>query len=309
MKRKVFILNLIMLSCMMIFTGCKDKNETKVKSNEYTLKDYKGVNLKNSYINISDSGEAEETYKSSKGEVKVRFIIENEDGQAITKKNMGDYKIIDQKPEAGSKFSSSQSKFDYAEEVKLKVKKVSASDSSEKDKSKESTAEASISSTSTTNSGTKKETPEESKVESKESTSKSALWNDQKDTELASFMQNWSVSMNQQPYLQGKVGQDINFFGLSLPSDIGVVGFSVNDQPVSMVFSPDGIGNADYVVVATYRYISGAKNSGWLYLFCYQNGQPVVLITGQNQGMPDGRIHFKFTENQDLINEFSALNS
>ncbi|URZ88080.1 DUF4767 domain-containing protein [Floricoccus penangensis] len=309
MKRKVAVLSLVMLFCMMIFTGCKGKNETKAKSDEYTLKDYKGVNLKNSYITISDSGEAEETYKSSKGEVKVKFIIENEDGTAITQKNMENYKVIDQQPEPGSKFSSSESKFDYAEEVKLKVKKVSVSNSSEKDKSKESTADASTSSTSVTNSETKKETPEESKAESKESTPKSALWNNQKDTELAGFMQNWSASMNQQPYLQGKVGQDINFFGLSLPSDIGVVGFSVNDQPVSMVFSPDGIGNADYVVVATYRYISGAKNSGWLYLFCYQNGQPVVLVTGQNQGMPDGRIHFKFTENQDLINEFSALNS
>lgn len=180
MKRKVFILSLIMLSCMMVFTGCKKKNEPKTKSDEYTLKDYKGVNLKSSYINISDSGEAQETYKSSSGEVKVRFIIESEDGQAITKENMGDYKIIDQKPEAGSKFSSSESKFDYAEEVRLKVKKVSIDNSGEKGNGKTSTNAPS----STTNSETKKETPEESK----EITTKSALWNNQKDTELAGFM-------------------------------------------------------------------------------------------------------------------------
>ncbi|URZ88458.1 DUF4767 domain-containing protein [Floricoccus penangensis] len=55
--------------------------------------------------------------------------------------------------------------------------------------------------------------------------------------------------------------------------------------------------------------MSRAKNSRCLYLFCYQNDQSVVLGTGQNQGMLDGRIHFKLTENQDLINEFSALNS
>ncbi|OFI49589.1 hypothetical protein BG261_03130 [Floricoccus tropicus] len=308
MKRKVLILSIIMLSCMMIFSGCKGKNESKGSSDEYILKDYVGINLKDSDINVYDNGKAEEVYKNSNGEAKVNFIITNIDSKKITKENRSDYMVISQEPKAGSKFYSSKSGSNYAQEVKLKVEKMLVENSDGKDKGKPKAIGTSSTSIESTNSETKNNPSEKTEEESKASVSNSNdLWDDQKDKKFADFMNYWSEIMNQ-PYSQGKLGKDIDFFGLFFPSDIGKVPFSVDNKPVSMVFSPNGIGDADYVVVASYGYISQAKLTGYLYLFCYQNGQPIVLLTRQNIEMPDGRIHFNISNDQDLINEFSAMN-
>ena len=142
-----------------------------------------------------------------------------------------------------------------------------------------------------------------------------SLWNQSKNQKLASFMQKWGATMNQQ-YKSYGPGNNTNFYGIAFPQQFDQTLLKVDNQTVSMKWSNDGTGNADYNVVAIYCDSDTAQPMNeHLYLFTFHNGNPVVLITQQTNGNvtksanngPDDGLHFKETANQDLSNGFKAI--
>ena len=142
-----------------------------------------------------------------------------------------------------------------------------------------------------------------------------SLWNQSKNQKLASFMQNWGATMNQQ-YKSYGPGNNTNFYGIAFPQQFDQTLLKVDNQTVSMKWSNDGTGNADYNVIAIYCDSDTAQPMNeHLYLFTFHNGDPVVLITQQTNGNvtksanngPDDGLHFKETANQDLSNGFKAI--
>ena len=142
-----------------------------------------------------------------------------------------------------------------------------------------------------------------------------SLWNQSKNQKLASFMQKWGATMNQQ-YKSYGPGNNTNFYGIAFPQQFDQTLLKVDNQTVSMKWSNDGTGNADYNVVAIYCDSDTAQPMNeHLYLFTFHNGDPVVLITQQTNGNvtksanngPDDGLHFKETANQDLSNGFKAI--
>ena len=142
-----------------------------------------------------------------------------------------------------------------------------------------------------------------------------SLWNQSKNQKLASFMQKWGTTMNQQ-YKSYGPGNNTNFYGIAFPQQFDQTLLKVDNQTVSMKWSNDGTGNADYNVVAIYCDSDSAQPMNeHLYLFTFHNGDPVVLITQQTNGNvtksadngPDDGLHFKETANQDLSNGFKAI--
>lgn len=142
-----------------------------------------------------------------------------------------------------------------------------------------------------------------------------SLWNQSKNQKLASFMQKWGATMNQQ-YKSYGPGNNTNFYGIAFPQQFDQILLKVDNQTVSMKWSNDGTGNADYNVVAIYCDSDTAQSMDeHLYLFTFHHGDPVVLITQQTNGNvtksanngPDDGLHFKETANQDLSNGFKAI--
>lgn len=140
-------------------------------------------------------------------------------------------------------------------------------------------------------------------------------WNQSKNQKLASFMQKWGTTMNQQ-YKSYGPGNNTNFYGIAFPQQFDQTLLKVDNQTVSMKWSNDGTGNADYNVVAIYCDSDTAQPMNeHLYLFTFHNSDPVVLITQQTNGNvtksanngPDDGLHFKETANQDLSNGFKAI--
>lgn len=166
---------------------------------------------------------------------------------------------------------------------------------SEKDKQTSSSSEMISSS----------EKPTETSSSTTESQVTNVLWNREKKVALKSHMMSWGQIMKQ-TYQEYDETKDTNYAGLTFPS-----GFSdyenrmaVGDTPVTISWSPDGTGSSDYNVVGIYCNVDGGTVGGYLYLFTFHNQQPVILVTSQNQAMPDNRLHFKETENEDLKKGF-----
>ena len=158
-------------------------------------------------------------------------------------------------------------------------------------------------------------------IQSKKAISASAsskqvqLWNVDKTQQLESFMQKWGTQMNQVYQSYGPTN-NTNFYGIELPAQFDQLLLKVNDQPVSMAWSYNGKGNADYNVVAIYCDSQTAPPMGaHVYLFTIHNSSPVVLITQQTKGnvdkdghnSPEDGLHFKPTANQDLANGFAKI--
>ncbi|MGM0213555.1 DUF4767 domain-containing protein [Enterococcus sp. AZ109] len=146
--------------------------------------------------------------------------------------------------------------------------------------------------------------------ESIDSTS-SQVWNLEKSNALQSFMHNWGNTMGQS-YKEYRPSNSVDFYGLNLPD--GVLGESktqpiaVNGAIVSGEWSDTGVSSADYTIVSVYSDAETAPYGGkHVYFFAVHNNQPIVLVSMQNQGMPDGAFHFSQTENQDLKNGFQSI--
>ena len=103
-----------------------------------------------------------------------------------------------------------------------------------------------------------------------------SLWNQSKNQKLASFMQKWGATMNQQ-YKSYGPGNNTNFYGIAFPQQFDQTLLKVDNQTVSMKWSNDGTGNADYNVIAIYCDSDTAQPMNeHLYLFTFHNGDPVV---------------------------------
>ncbi|MCW8794631.1 DUF4767 domain-containing protein, partial [Enterococcus faecium] len=83
---------------------------------------------------------------------------------------------------------------------------------------------------------------------------------------------------------------------------------AIGGVPVSAEWSESGTGQADYQITAVY---SDAETEPYLkkhvYLFGFQQNQPKVLVTQQNQGNPDNYLYFNETANNELKNGFNQI--
>lgn len=158
----------------------------------------------------------------------------------------------------------------------------------------------------------KKHTSREKKQISKEkkpiSEKNDKLWNDTKRKQLDKFMQEFSKEMNQN-YKSYDQTNNVNFYGVQFPNSFSENKIKVGDQHVFVAWSNTGEQTADYSVVAIYSDIASSTHTfgNHLYLFALKDQNPVVLITEQNQGMPDGMIHFNLTKNKNLSSNFDMI--
>nr|WP_295495094.1 DUF4767 domain-containing protein [uncultured Streptococcus sp.] len=71
-----------------------------------------------------------------------------------------------------------------------------------------------------------------------------------------------------------------------------------------VAFSDDGTGTADYIIVDSYGYSGSAMI---LYHFTIHKGQPVVLVSMQNQGNPENMYYMYPTNNKDIQEAFANI--
>lgn len=170
--------------------------------------------------------------------------------------------------------------------------------------------------TNTTSSNTK--TTDNSSNAKKHSTAKSfysknssnqssSVWNDTKDDKLASFMVTWGQTMKQS-YTQCTPDRNTTYTGLHYPNDFSDNKTAFSNHKLSAGWSPDGSNKYKVNVVAIYEDTNGGSTiGGRIYLFTIQDHTPVVYYTEQNQGIPDGLVHFEPTQNTDLSNGFKNI--
>lgn len=154
------------------------------------------------------------------------------------------------------------------------------------------------------------------RVGSKSQTSKTqttALWNSDKATKLASYMVEFGHKMNQESYRRLTPNGSDDFYGaMSFAKNNRItVGEKAeqnapmtNQQKVDVAFSDDGTGTADYLIVDSYGYSGSAMI---LYHFTIHNGQPVVLVSLQNQGNPENMYYMYPTNNKDIQEAFANI--
>lgn len=123
-------------------------------------------------------------------------------------------------------------------------------------------------------------------------------WNSDKAASFDNQFTNWADKM-QQSYVSGST----NFDGVSYPGDFKHKQFIINgvESSISMAGSNR---NTEYKVVEI-RYDS---EQGYLYLFAFHDGTPIVLFT--QSGNADGNsVSFKTTANGQLKNIFAGFNA
>ena len=153
----------------------------------------------------------------------------------------------------------------------------------------------------------------EEKTEKKEEakTTSTAYWNKNKGEKLYQFVKSWEKSLNQS-YKEYTPSNQVNFHGLKLPTETEMAGDSrlvlEGDKLISMKWSPEGNYKDVYNIVAVFFDIDKPVNSvAHLYYFTILNGEPIVLITEQNQGNSKKYVYFRRTANVDLQKGFENI--
>ena len=149
-----------------------------------------------------------------------------------------------------------------------------------------------------------------SKKEEKKST-KNALWNKEKSNKLYQYVKEWEKTLNQN-YKEYTIDNKVNYYGLQLPGDTEKVGKSrlvlEGDKLINMKWSPEGNQKDVYNIVAVYSDIENVRGpASHLYYFTILNGEPIVLVTEQNQGNDKKYLYFKRTANVYLQEEFEKI--
>ena len=149
-----------------------------------------------------------------------------------------------------------------------------------------------------------------SKKEEKKSTS-NTLWNKEKSNKLYQYVKEWEKTLNQN-YKEYTIDNKVNYYGLQLPGDTEKVGQArlvlEGDKLVSMKWSSEGNQKDVYNVVAVYSDIENVIGpASHLYYFTILNGEPIVLVTEQNQGNDKKYLYFKRTANVYLQEGFEKI--
>ena len=149
-----------------------------------------------------------------------------------------------------------------------------------------------------------------SKKEEKKSTS-NTLWNKEKSNKLYRYVKEWEKTLNQN-YKEYTIDKKVNYNGLHLPGDTEKVGQArlvlEGDKLINMKWSPEGNIKDVYNIVAVYSDIENIRGSAsHLYYFTILNGEPIVLVTEQNQGNDKKYLYFKRTANVYLQEEFEKI--
>lgn len=149
-----------------------------------------------------------------------------------------------------------------------------------------------------------------SKKEEKKSTS-NTLWNKEKSNKLYQYIKEWEKTLNQN-YKEYTIDNKVNYYGLQLPGDTEKVGKSrlvlEGDKLINMKWSPEGNQKDVYNIVAVYSDIENVRGpASHLYYFTILNGEPIVLVTEQNQGNDKKYLYFKRTANVYLQEGFEKI--
>ena len=149
-----------------------------------------------------------------------------------------------------------------------------------------------------------------SKKEEKKSTS-NTLWNKEKSNKLYQYVKEWEKTLNQN-YKEYTIDKKVNYNGLHLPGDTEKVGQArlvlEGDKLINMKWSPEGNIKDVYNIVAVYSDIENVRGpASHLYYFTILNGEPIVLVTEQNQGNDKKYLYFKRTANVYLQEEFEKI--
>ena len=149
-----------------------------------------------------------------------------------------------------------------------------------------------------------------SKKEEKNSTS-NTIWNKEKSNKLYQYVKEWEKTLNQN-YKEYTIDNKVNYYGLQLPGDTEKIGQArlvlEGDKLVSMKWSPEGNQKDVYNIVAVYSDIENVRGpASHLYYFTILNGEPIVLVTEQNQGNDKKYLYFKRTANVYLQEGFEKI--
>ncbi len=135
---------------------------------------------------------------------------------------------------------------------------------------------------------------------------KQELWDKNKASQLATFVPQWGKSLGQE-YKSYNPQNNVSLYGTSLPQAVinGNWKMAINEVPVTVQWSEDGTGQADFNLVAVYSDVETGEYLGQhVYFFGFQNGQPKVYLTQQNQGNENNYLYFNETQNQQLKQGF-----
>lgn len=147
---------------------------------------------------------------------------------------------------------------------------------------------------------------ESSITESSSEEVKNTLWDSEKSTQLATFVPQWGKTLGQE-YKSYNPQNNVSLYGTPLPSAVidGNWKMAINEAPVTVQWSEDGTGHADFNLVAVYSDVETGEYLGQhVYFFGFQNGQPKVYLTQQNQGNENNYLYFNETQNQQLKQGF-----
>lgn len=129
----------------------------------------------------------------------------------------------------------------------------------------------------------------------------STLWNDKKDKQLESFINQWAPTMGQSYDKYDGTNPIKSTNGAVYPDDLSKE--NVNNSNASIGWSKNGEGNYDYNVVAIYDYDSGTTVQRITYLFAFHDGQPVALVDQST----NGPLQAAPTKNTDVASSFAAI--
>ena len=135
---------------------------------------------------------------------------------------------------------------------------------------------------------------------------KNTLWDTNKASQLETFVTQWGKTLGQE-YKSYNPQNNVSLYGTPLPSAVidGNWKMAINEAPVTVQWSEDGTGHADFNLVAVYSDVETGEYLGQhVYFFGFQNGQPKVYLTQQNQGNENNYLYFNETQNQQLKQGF-----
>lgn len=153
------------------------------------------------------------------------------------------------------------------------------------------------------------ETSASSITESSSEEVKNTLWDTNKASKLETFVTQWGKTLGQE-YKSYNPQNNVSLYGTPLPSAVidGNWKMAINEAPVTVQWSEDGTGNAGFNLVAVYSDVETGEYLGQhVYFFGFQNGQPKVYLTQQNQGNENNYLYFNETQNQQLKQGFTDI--